>query len=54
MNCYSNCPPATNHMDCMDNNSNCMGDGFSCIINLIIVLIVLQFLTQIICNTSCN
>lgn len=32
----------------------CGGDGFSCIINLIIILIVLQFLTQIICGLQCD
>lgn len=32
----------------------CAGNSFSCIINLIIILVVLQFLTQILCDNSCD
>ncbi len=40
---------------CASDNSFCGGgNGFSCIINLIIILVVLQFLTQILCNTTCD
>ncbi len=54
MNCYTNCTQTNNRMECADTGCGCMGDGFSCIVNLIIVLIVLQFLTQIICSTRCE
>ena len=48
MNCCNNNYSAAN---CCSNVSGCGNDsGFSCIINLIIILIVLQFLTQIICD----
>ena len=33
---------------------SCDGGGFSCVINLIIILIVLLFLTQLICGLNCE
>ena len=46
---------ATNQCGCVDScNTGCNGMGFSCIIDLIILLIVLQFLTQIICGLQCD
>jgi|WetSurMetagenome_2_1015567.scaffolds.fasta_scaffold366723_3 hypothetical protein len=34
--------------------SPCGGDIFGCIINLIIIMVVVQFLTSILCNTTCD
>lgn len=61
MNCYPNgygccqgtatAPAQTQECDCCSSGGK---NAWSCIINLIIILIVLQFLSQLICNTSCD
>jgi len=58
MNCYPNgyaCAGAATQAQECDNNNSCGNNStWSCIINLIIILIVLQFLTQLLCNNSCD
>jgi len=56
-NTYARPPYMDNH--CYQNTytetagkTSCVS-GFSCIINLIILIIVLEFLTQLICDTTC-
>lgn len=42
-------------MNCqMDSCGSSCDSGFSRIVNLIIILVVLQFLTEIICGLSCD
>ena len=55
MVCYNNYTQPV--MDNSNQNCSCMcgnGKGFSCIINLIIILVVLQFLSQLLCSTTCD
>ena len=49
-NCFVNNNTAGASCDCGCGNSG----GFSCIINLIIILIVLEFLSNIICGLDCQ
>ncbi len=42
------CQANKSKMSCFDNNF------FSCILNLIIILIVLDFLSSLLCNTACS
>jgi len=54
MNCnpsgYSAASPAATRCP----TSPCNSDVFGCIVNLIIIMVVLQFLTQILCSTTCD
>lgn len=55
MGCNKNYATAgASYNNACDNTYGGCGSGFSCIINLIIILIVLQFLTQIICGLQCD
>ena len=54
-NAYSQPEMDNTQNACASNNGFCGGgNSFACIINLIIILVVLQFLTQILCNTTCD
>jgi|GEM_PF-2690259 len=56
MGCYNNCGNActAGAMNaCPTGNKSCVG-GFGRVINVIVILIVLQFLTQLLCDTSCD
>lgn len=50
MGCFNNSNSVCNN--CNSESSDVCGGGFNCIINLIVILIILQFLTQILCG--CN
>ncbi len=55
MVCYNNyAQPAAENNSCGGSILGCGEKGFSCIINLIIILVVLQFLTNILCSTTCD
>lgn len=57
MVCYNNYqPPMMDSYNHSAPSNSCFGggEGFSCIINLIIILVVLQFLTSILCPTTCD
>lgn len=56
MVCYNNYNQPAMDKKCSNNCSCGCGSesSLSCIINLIIIVVVLQFLSQIICSTSCD